>query len=263
MRSFRTPAFLAVAVALIVAAVVAAPAIGDSGAARQNAVPPAEVAGSDAPSLLPSIVNTRLVRAQAALGQATMSYDLNQAGQAVVPMGAAASNVSKAWAAEKYVIKTAPPPPVGDALPDDVEASASAYAGPEDSGFAVLSAQHDVVSASVGMMETGNADLAKSLTSAISSVQNARLTAIKYIHSLPAPPVGDGIGTDGTPVGSTWATVMPGYVAVLGDELQQIKGRLALTKFSAAAKAALTAAQVRAQNTKDLVNQYWPPVPGD
>jgi hypothetical protein len=56
---------------------------------------------------------------------------------------------------------------------------------------------------------------------------------------------------------------MPGYVAVLDDEIQQLKGRLALYKFSAKAKAALNNARLKAQDTKDLVNQYWPPVTDD
>jgi hypothetical protein len=252
MPSFRFLALAAVAAALV----VVAPAIGDSGPARQSAAPPAEAAGGDVAPLIPSIVNTRLVRAEAALGNATSAFDANQPAQAVVPMGAAVSNLTKGWNAEKYVIKTTPPP-AADAFPDG-DAGAVTYAGPEDTAFAVFNAQHDVVSTAVGMMETSNAALLKSLTSSINSVQATRAAAIKYIHSI-APPPADGAAVDGTEAGSTWETVMPTVVPLLDDEIQQLNGRLALYKFSAAAKTALQNARTRAQNAKALVNQYWPP----
>jgi hypothetical protein len=258
MPSFRFLALVAVAAALV----VVAPAIGDSGAARQSAVPPAEAAGGDAAPLLPSIVNTRLVRAQAALGRATANFDENLAVQAVVPMGAAVDNLTKGWNAEKWVIQTTPPPPADDAFPDG-DGGAVVYAGPEDTAFAVFSAQHDLVSTSVGMMETANAALLKRLSSAISSVQATRTAAINYIHSIAPPPEDDAAIVDGTEGGATWATVMPTLVPLLDDEIQQVSGRLALYKFSASAKTALVNARSRAQNAKALVNQYWPPVTDD
>jgi len=255
MRSFRFLALAAVAAALV----VVAPAIGDSGAAQRSTVPPAQVAGGDGPPpLVPSIVNTRLVRAQAALGRATASFDSGQPASAPLAMAAAADNLTKGWNAAKYVIQTAPPPPADDAFPDGSGGGGTAYMGAEDTASAVLAAEHDVVSTSVGMAETTNDALAKSLTSAINSMGNSRLAAIKYIHTLPQPPT-----DDGGAVGSTWSTVMPAYVAVLDDEIQQIKGRLALSKFSAAMKTTLTNARFKAQDTKDLINQWWPPVQDD
>jgi hypothetical protein len=258
MRSFRFLALAAVAAALI----VVAPAIGDSGTARQSAVPPAQAAGGDAPPLIPSIVNTRLVRAQAALDNATGDVDSGQAAQAVAPMGAAVDNLTKGWNAEKWLIQTTPPPPADDAISDG-DGGVIAYATPEDTAVAVFSAQHNLVSTAVGMMETGNAALLTSLTNSITTVGNSRTAAIKYIHSIaPPPPADDAVG-DGLEGVATWDTVMPTTVAFLDDEIQQITGRLALYKFSASAKAALQKALGRAQTAKALVNQYWPPVLDD
>lgn len=252
MRSFRFLALAAVAAALI----VVAPAIGDSGAARQSAVPPAQAAGGDIPPPLPSLVNTRLVRSQAALGRATAAFDENQAAQAVVPIGAAVDNLTKAWSAEKYLIQTTPPP-VEDAISDG-DPVVGTYAGPEDTAFAVFSAQHDLVSTSVGMIETSNAALQSRLTSAISSVQATRITAINFIGKLVPPPADDAV-IDGPEGASTWDTVMPTIVGLLDDEIQQINGRLAMNKFPAGVDNALNAALGRAQNAKNLVNTYWPP----
>ncbi|HEU4865607.1 MAG TPA: hypothetical protein VFT76_05100 [Actinomycetota bacterium] len=259
MPSFRFLALAAVAAALV----VVAPAIGDSGAARGSAVPPAEVAGGDVAAALPSIVNTRLVRAQAALGRATTDYDTNQPASAVNDMGAALDNLTKGWNAAKWVVQTTPPPPTDDAFPDGTGGAGVAYADPSTTAVAVLSADHDLVSTAVGMMETSNDALLKSLTSSITTIQTQRLNAIKWIHSIePPPPTDDAVGPDDEGA-STFATLMPGYIGVLDDEIQQIKGRLALYKFSPAAKAALNNARLKALDTKDLVNQYWPPVADD
>jgi hypothetical protein len=253
MVSLRRLALPGIAAALI----VAAPAVAESGGTRQNAVPPAHADGGDAPPILPSIVNTRLVRAEAALSKATDAVDAGQPAQGAAPINAAVANVTAAWSAEQYVIKTAPPAPVGDSAYSDGSGGAGpSYAGPEDTGFAVLSAEHDVITTAVGIAETSDAGLSKSALSAITAMQNSRDAAIKYIHKIAPPPV-----ADGTPVGSTWDAVMPGYVAVLDDEIQQLKGRLALTKFSASTKTALTNARLKAADAKDLINSYWPPVP--
>jgi hypothetical protein len=257
MRSFRFLALAAVAAALI----VVAPAMSDSGAARQSAVPPAQAAGGDALPLIPSIVNTRLVRAQAALENATGEVDSGQPAQAVAPMGAAVDNLTKAWNAEKWLIQTAPPPPADDAISDG-DGAVIAYATPEDTATAVFSAQHDLISTSVGMMETANAPLLTSLTNSMTTVGNSRTAAIKYIASIAPPPADDAV-VDGIEGVATWDTVMPATVAFLDDEIQQITGRLALYKFSATAKAALQNALGRAQTAKALVNQYWPPVTED
>jgi hypothetical protein len=262
MLSLRTMALIALGAALV----VAAPAVGTSVSSSQGANPPAQIAGGDVAPPLPSLVNTRLVRAQSALASATADFDQNQPAQAVVPVGAAVSNVTKAWGAEKYIIKTTPPPPAGDGiLPDGGAVGVAAYAGPEDTGFAVLSAQHDIVVTSVGMVETTNAALQKSLLSSITSAQAATETAIRYIHSIapPPPPADAGVQPDGGAVGSTWAIVMPNLVPLLDDEIQEITGRKALNKFPAAVQTALTNAQAKAITAKNLVNQWWPPVPAD
>ena len=257
MPSFRFLALAAVAAALV----VVAPAIGDSGASARSAAPPAQAAGGDVAPLIPSIVNTRLVRTEAALGNATDAFDGGQAAQAVAPMNAAVDNITKGWNAAKWVIQTTPPPPADDAFSAG-DGGAVTYAAPPDTAFAVLSGQHDVVSTSVGMMETTNAALLKSLTASMTAVQNSRISAINYIHSIAPPPADDAL-PDGTEGGSTFDLVMPNLVPQLDDEIQQITGRLALYKFPAASRTALVNARTRAQSAKALVNQYWPPVVDD
>jgi hypothetical protein len=250
MFSLRTMALVAIAAAFV----VVAPAVGGSNGPSTG---PARITGGDAPALFPSLVNTRLVRAQSALSRATTDFDESQPAQAVVPMGAAVSNLATAWSAAKYVIQTTPPPP-----PEDGP-GAPVYAGPEDTAFAVLSAQHDAVTTAVGMVETSNDALSNSLLSSIQSMQALRENAVRYIHEIaPPPPPERGIQPSGQE-GGGWATVMPGLVPILADEIQMIQGREAMNQFPPPVQQALTNARLQALELKDLVNEWWPPVPGD
>jgi len=255
MLSFRTIALVAIGAALV----VVAPAVGKSVGGSSTADSPAQIAGGDAPLPIPSIVNTRLVRSEAALGRSTSDYDENQPAQAVVPIGAAVSNATKAWGAEKYLIKTTPPPPAAGSAGNG--GAVSAYAGPEDTGFAILSGQHDVIANSIGMVETTNAALQKSLLSSISSVEAAMKAEVTYIHAIAPPPAAAGVQANGGALASTWDVVMPNVVPLLDDLVQQLAGRQALNKFPAAVLSALSTARLQALDLKNSVNTWWPPVP--
>lgn len=255
MRSFRKLAPLAVVLGLI----VAAPAAGGAG---QNAGSPAEAAGAEAALPIPSIVNTRIVRAQAALARAAKYMDGNQVAAAVTALNSGRANAVYAWNAAKFVIKSTPPP-AEDALPDG-DPVVGGYAGPEDTAFAALSVQHDVVTTAVGLMtqpSAKNVALRKSLINAVAGTQAVRNAAVAYIHTL-APPAEDAI-IDGPDAGALWPTVMPNLVPHANDEIKQINGRLKMTGFSGTLRTSLLNSRTRAVKTRTLVNTYWPPVPAD
>jgi hypothetical protein len=245
MRSRRTLVPLVVALGLI----LAAPAAG--GAAR-NAAPPAEAAGDGAAPLIPSIVNTRIVRAQAALGRAARSADSGQTAKIVTELNTASAQARYAWNAASYVIKTSPPTAGDDAVPDGDAAAGAVYAGREDTAFAALSVQHDVVATTIGLMTQAggkNKALAKSWIKAISSSQAVRNRAVAFIHTRKLP--------------GTFPTVMPGLVPLANDEVKELNGRIKLTGFSGALRKSMVASRLRAVKTRKLVNKYWPPVLGD
>ena len=244
MRSLRTLAPLAVALGLIVAAPAA-------GGAPQNAGPPAHAAGGGAAPLIPSIVNTRIVRAQAALGRASGYADSGQPAKAVGALASARAQARFAWNAAAYVIRTSPPSVVGDALPDGT-GGGSAYAGREDTAFAALSVQHDVVATTVGLMTkvgAKNKALRTSWVKAISSSQAVRNRAVAFIHTRKLP--------------GSFPTVMPGLVPLANDEIKELNGRMKMTGFTGALRKSLLASRTRTVKTKTLVNKYWPPVPAD
>jgi hypothetical protein len=245
MRSLRTLAPLAVALGLIVAAPAA-------GGAVQNGGPPVEAAGDGAAPLIPSIVNTRIVRAQAALRRASRHADRRQPAKLVGALNSARAQARYAWNAANYVIRTTPPSPAGDALPDGTEAAAGAYAGREDTAFAALSLQHDVVATTVGLMTQVDAKtkaLRTSLINAISSSQAVRNRAVAFIHTRKLP--------------GTFPTVMPNLVPLANDEVRELNGRMKMTGFAGTLRKSLLKSRLRAVKTRKLVNKYWPPAPAD
>jgi hypothetical protein len=277
MPSFRTlvaPALVAGLVGLVAVAGAAKHSRPDAQPAgyRYVAAPVAQASGGAAgPPLYASIVNVRLVRAEAALERAATWVDQGQSAAAITELTSVRSNMQKAWVAAKYVIENAPPPvAVGGAFAHTggTGAGGSAYASPEDTGFAVLSLQHDIVATSFGLIDSADATLLPNLRTTIKAAINARDAAIDYIHSIPAPPVaGDGrvhANASGAPIAAGWGSLMPNLVPLLNDEIQQIKGTLAInTSLTTSVRSFLSSMRIRDIDTRDTVNQYWPPVPGD
>jgi hypothetical protein len=215
--------------------------------------PIAHASGTDAgPPMYPSIVNVRLVRAQAALDAAAALVDQGKPASAVLPLNAARSNMSQAWLAAKYVIETAPPP-VAESSGD---APAGAFASPEETGFAVLTLQHTVATTAIGLLNAADATLLPNLRTTINAAIAARGQAIEYIHSIPAPPPEDAV--------AGWSLIMPDLIPYLNDEIQQVKGTPVIAPaLSGSVKAFLSGVRLKLVDTRDTVNQYWPPVPTD
>jgi hypothetical protein len=244
-----------------------------TGAARQPAtdyrLPIATISGGAVSALVyPSLVSVRLDRAEAALHRAEGLADQGKPVQAAAAVKQARAQANAAWAATKYVIQTTPPPPppVDDRANSSGAAPAGGtYAAPPDTGLAVFSLQHDVVSTSVGLVGS-NATLNATLTATIRAMATARNTAVTYIHSVapPPPPVGDRAGASGGAIASDWSTTMPSVLPLLDDEMQQLNGARTLNKaLPAAVKTTLKATAAKDKATEATINQFWPPVVGD
>jgi hypothetical protein len=229
--------------------------------------PIATASGGDAgPLLYPSIVNVRLVRAEAGLTQAATLVDQNKGAAAVPVLKAVQSNMTAAWSAAKYVIKTAPPPvaaadAVGHASGGAV-AGASPYAAPEQTGLAVLNLQHDVITNSLGLLDAAPAALQTQIQTTVNAALTARNNAVAYIHTITPPPVAgaDSVAhASGGAVASGWSTLMPTYVPLLDDEIQQVKGTRAINPTLT--PTFLKHVRVTARATENTINKFWPPVP--
>ena len=245
MRSFKALAAAAVAFGLVAAAPAAAG-------------PPAHAAGSDAPSLLPSIVNVRVVRVQAALDRATEYVDTAQADKAIGQLAVARTQLRKAWEGAKYVVETSPPPAAAGAVghTSGQPVGASPYADQFYTAYAVISLQHDVAGAAIGLADGAKSTLLSSLSTTIFAALNGRDAAIAYIHSKDTAPA----ARKSDAVLSPFATVMAPASSLLDDELQQIDGTLK-TNTSAGVGKVLKAAEAQDIKTQRTLNKFWPPAP--
>jgi hypothetical protein len=271
MLSHRMVLPLGVAGALV-GLVAVASANGPTGRAPAASPPVprgslASVSGGSAGTLVyPSLVDIHLVRSEAALARAASYADHGKAAKAGSEVKSAASHMTAAWRATKYVISTTPPPPVADGAGASGGAPAGpSYAAPPETGVAVLGLQHDVITTSLGLLGT-TPTLDTALVSTIGSVAAARSAAILHIHQIaPPPPPGDGrAGASGGAIASTWDSVMPGVLPVLDDEIQTLRGTLKLTtSLSAKVTTAIKAVVTRDNRTKSAINTFWPPIVGD
>jgi hypothetical protein len=247
MRSFKALAAAAVAIGLVAAAPAAAG-------------PPAHAAGSDAPTLLPSIVNVRVVRVQAALERATEYVDTAQADKAVGQLLVARTQLRKAWEGAKYVVENAPPVAAEGAVghTSGAPVGASPYADQYTTAYGVISLQHDVASAAFSLADGATGPLLASLSTTVFSALNSRDAAITYIHSKDTAPAGAARKSDA--VLSPWASAMAPATSLLDDELMQIDGTLQSNKSSGLRKV-LNAAEAQDIKTQRTLNKYWPPAP--
>lgn len=265
--------------ALAIGVVMAPAALADSGSLKSDPVR-AKAAGSDGPPpVLPSLVRTRIARGTKALERAGDWVDQEDNAKAVVSLRNARRNMYAAWRGAVDVVENAPPPPPpGDGLMrvirvhGRVDAHASAtYLSPEETAVAVLNFQHDVAGTAYGLLDGAKGALRDAVSTTMFAALNRRDLAVVYIHNRPVPPptppdlarasaLAHASDEDGPP---TFATLMPGVVPDLDDELGQTKGLLRGGALTSGEKRIMGQARAQTLETKDQINTWWPPVVGD
>jgi hypothetical protein len=279
MRAGRVVAMTgAVAVLVGLAAIATAQAqSGSNGRSGSEAgtqpglrqVPLASAAGGGSATLVyPSVVAVHLDRSRAAIARAEAAFDDPQnTVRAANQMDKARVQMFDAWQATQYLIKTTPPPPPGDrAGTSGGAASGPAFASPPDTSVALFYLQHDLVTHAAALLGK-NATLNGRLTGVMQRTAKRRDAAIVYVHNVapPPPPADRGkAGASGAPVGVTFDTTMPTVLPLLDDEIQALKGTLALNKaLPAGVRTALQALVATDTQTEATINTFWPPIVGD
>jgi hypothetical protein len=254
---------------------LAAGLIAAAPAAASGRVPDARASGGDVvPLTYPSIVNTRVKRANQALDRATKQLENGSSAKGVKTLKVVRRQLAAAWRGARYVIRTTPPPVADDAR---VRARASGdgpvgptLAGPADSAFLVLSLQHDTAAGMVELADGSSGRALAAINRTLFLALDRRDAAIADIRTL-APPDPDAdearvrarASGDG-PVVSTFETVMPDVAGQLDDELQTIDGtRSDASDLTAGGRRALGKAEAQVQRTKQTVNAAWPPIPAE
>jgi hypothetical protein len=218
------------------------------------------------PARVPSIVNVRLIRAQAALERAVEFADTAHPNNAIAQLTVVRIQLRKAWTGARYVIETAPPPPVaGDGAvgrASGAPVGGSPFADQYATAQAVIGLQHDVASTAVGLVDGAKTTLLSSLSTTLFAALNARDAAIAYIHSIDTPAPAGSARASGAPIVAGWGSVMPQVGSLVDDEIQQLEGTLK-TGVSTGSARVLRAAELQDVKTQRALNQFWPPAPAD
>jgi hypothetical protein len=197
--------------------------------------------------------------------------------KAVVSLRNARRNMYAAWRNAVDVVENTPPPPVaGDGRASRLvpivrtKAHASAtYTTPDETAVAVLDFQHDVATTAFDLLDGAKGNLRDAVSRTMFAALNRRDKAIVYIHGRPVPPPAPPDGrararAAGAPVGGgTFATLMPGVIPDLDDELSQTRGLVRGGALTPGEKRIMNLAKSQVLETKDQVNAWWPPLPAD
>jgi hypothetical protein len=251
----RTATFAA---ALAAALVVAAPAV----AAPAGDAPTAKAAGGDAPPIIPSLIQTRITRVNNAIDRLTDYVDDNDAAGVDRTGKVIRRQLSAAWRGAVYYIKN-PPPPVGD------DARVHARASQDDAGpvvadqfttaAAVYDVQHQVAATIAQLTDGARVPILNSMSKTLFWTLDARDKAVTTTHALDVPP-GEDAGEDAV----SFATVMPGVVPGLDDEIQQIRGLKSDAKdLRPGGTKILNSALAQTLLSELQINTYWPAVIDD
>jgi hypothetical protein len=253
----RIPSLAAIAVAAsLVAAAPAAASAGDSGAKAH--------ASGDPVAVIPSLIQTRITRVDNAIGRLTDYVDdgdvagVDRTGKVI------RRQLSAAWRGALYYIKNPPPPVADDAQESD---DAPVVADPATASFAVFESYHSVAATIGQLVDGARVPVLDSMNKTLFWTLNARDRAITAAHAtevptVPTDPEEEPEEPEGE--GATIATVMPGNIALIDDEIQQIKGLQAdATDLTPGGAKALTQALTQSVATQASINTIWPPVIDD
>jgi hypothetical protein len=251
---------------------MAASAAPSDGKHRQKA----HAAGGGVPPVIPSIVRVRIDRGTASLARAGDYVDRDMPDKAVASLLNARRNMYAAWRGAKYFIEHAPPPPAAAAPARQTRVRARAsgtapgagtvYADAPTTGLAALGFQHTVATAAFGLLDGAKGALRDAVSTTMFAALNRRDQAIEYIHNIPPPPPAAAAASvhahaSGGAIASDWATVMPGIIPDLDDELMQVEGLLNGGALTSGEKRIMGQADFQVFRTERTVNTYWPPVP--
>jgi hypothetical protein len=244
--------------AAIVAAaslIAAAPAGASTGKSHAKAH-----ASGDPVTVMPSLIQTRLTRIDNAVSRLTDYVDDNDTAGVDRTGKVIRRQLSAAMRGAIYYIKNPPPPVADDAQESD---DAPVVADPPTAAFAVFSSYHSVAATIGQLVDGARVPILDSMNKTLFWTLNARDRAITSVHALEPPVDPEGEGEEGEGV-ATIATVMPGNIALLDDEIQQIKGLQSdATDLTPGGAKALTQALTQTTATETSINTIWPPVIDD
>jgi hypothetical protein len=283
----RTTRWLALTAGLALALPAAA-------AQASSAGPVAHAAGGDAAPLNPSIVGVPIQRTEESLSHAADAIDAVNGAEAASALTASRRYLLRSYSGAKYLIAHPPAPPAEadsasakrfvtlarrairashrrtagqggwiTARASQDDAPGPVFADGPTAVFNVLTSQYSAATAAVGMAPDTKGQLLAKVKTTLNTAIVLRNRLVKVVHAAapPAPAEADSVKARASQEEGavTFDLVMPGLVALIDDELQQMQSAAADSAVPSDAKAILTSAIAADQQIETLVNTYWPP----
>lgn len=274
--------------ALLPLAVAAGLAAGASPASAADD-PTAHASGGDVPPVVPSLIQTRITRAENALERLTQYVDDQDSAHVVKVSKVIRRQTAAAWRGAKYYLRTAPPPVADDAafhagkkrsLKQD-DPVGPVVADQFVSAVAVFGLVHDVVSQSVELTDGAHGNTLVGLSKTLFWSLDKRDAMVTDAQAF-EPPAEEpdaaaaqkleaAISSQGgarklmdDPVGGSFAVLMPEVTGGLDDELQHIEGLQSdATDLNARGRQILRQGLTQILLTQRTINTIWPPAPVD
>jgi predicted pyridoxine 5'-phosphate oxidase superfamily flavin-nucleotide-binding protein len=243
--------------------------LATAGTASAAPKPHVQLKGGDAPPIIPSLVQTRIARAERALDRLSEHVDDQDSAKVVTVSKVIRRQTTAAWRGAKYILRTAPPP-VEDRSPrvrrlhqDD---TLPVVADPVTTAMAVFSLTHEVSAAAIELTDGAHGNTLAGLSRAMFWTLDKRNAMVTDAQTLqpPVPP------EDRTPRralrqeegAADFATLMPEVTQQLDDEQQHIAGLLSdAADLRPRGRTILGKATTEIAATEAKINTIWPPVP--
>jgi hypothetical protein len=267
-------------------------ALPGAAAAADPVGPIAHSAGGGAPVMNPAVVGPAITRTDKALGAAADSIDQGDGASAVGPLTAARRYLNRSYNGARYLIAHPPAAPAeeGRASAASFRAQAQslvrasrrsrqagsrwirAHAADDPVGpviadnptavFNVLTSQYSAATAAVAMYDDTTGALQDKVGLVLNSSIILRNRLVKAVAAA-EPPAPAEEGTAQAQASQdedapTYATVMPGLVVLINDEIQQMQA--AVEALPADAQADIQKALAADQQISQQVNTLWPAV---
>jgi hypothetical protein len=242
----------------VIAAAASLLAASPAAAATQDHAPVAHAAG-DPVAVVPSLIQTRITRVDNAIGRLTDYVDDNDTAGVDRTGKVIRRQLAAAWRGAVYYIKNPPAPIAEDAQDSD---DGPLVADPPTAAFAVFNSYHSVAATIGQLVDGARVPILDSMNKTLFWTLDSRDRAIAAAHVLEGPPPAEGEEPEGE--AATIATMMPGNIALLDDEIQQIKGLQSdATDLRPGGATLLRLALAQTVLTEFNINTLWPVVGED
>jgi hypothetical protein len=233
------------------------------------------VAGGDVPPQNPSVVGQPITRTGNALDAAVGAIDEGKGATAAGPLRASRKYLIRSYNGARFVrlarrhVRSARSSASSGSGWIKAQTSQDDAVGPviadtPTAVFNVFTSQYDAATAAIGMVPDTTGNLLNRVRTVLNTAIVLRNRLVKIVAAAEPPvPADDAQAAQDADDVATFATVMPGLIVLLNDEIQQMQATMQDNSVPAASSAVLSNALAADNQIATRLNTLWPPVVDD